>query len=119
MPDYRERLVDPLLTELLAELPAVSLIGSRASGKTTTAERHAQSVFRLGEPRQAEAISTDPDAVLQGLKEPVLVTNGKKHLMSWERSSEPATRTPALGASSSPGPPAERCAPAPGQGQGG
>lgn len=73
MPAYRERLVDAFLADMLTGLPAVSLVGPRASGKTTTAMRHARTVLRLDEPRQAEAVSTDPDAALAGLEEPVLL----------------------------------------------
>ncbi|MGH3754023.1 MAG: hypothetical protein ACRDRP_15260 [Pseudonocardiaceae bacterium] len=55
------RLADELITELLAEFPALLLVGPRASGKTTTAVRHARTVIRLDEPREAavvEAIRT-------------------------------------------------------------
>lgn len=49
------------------------LIGPRAVGKTTTAARYARTVVRLDRPREAEAVRTDPDAVLRGLAEPVLL----------------------------------------------
>lgn len=70
---YRPRLLDGLLDELLAELPAILLVGPRGSGKTTTALRRAGSVIRLDVPGQAAAFRADPDAVLRGLAEPVLV----------------------------------------------
>ena len=73
VPEYLPRLVDPLLAELLAELPAVSVVGPRASGKTTTAERHARSVIRLDRPAEALAVAADPDAALAGLAEPILL----------------------------------------------
>jgi uncharacterized protein len=40
-------MLDGLLAELVAELPAVMVTGPRAGGKTTTAARHAASVVRL------------------------------------------------------------------------
>jgi uncharacterized protein len=70
---YRRRLVDGLLDELLAELPAVLLVGPRAAGKTTTALQRAGSVVRLDVPGEATAFRADPDAVLRTLPEPVLL----------------------------------------------
>lgn len=70
---YRRRLIDNLLDELLEDLPAVLLVGPRASGKTTTALQRAQSVVRLDVPGEAAAFRADPDAVLRPLPEPVLL----------------------------------------------
>jgi hypothetical protein len=62
-----------LLDELLGGLPAVLVVGPRASGKTTTARRHARSVIRLDRPAEAAAVAADPDVALAGLEEPVLI----------------------------------------------
>jgi predicted AAA+ superfamily ATPase len=70
---YRRRLLDGLLDELLPELPAILLVGPRASGKTTTALQRSGSVVRLDVPGEAIAFRADPDAVLRGLPEPVLL----------------------------------------------
>src|SRR5262250_495199 len=70
---YLPRFADRQVERLLAELPAVLLVGPRASGKTTTARRHAGTVLRLDDRRQAEAVDADPDAILRGADEPVLV----------------------------------------------
>jgi hypothetical protein len=69
--DYIPRLVDGLLDEVLAELPAVLIVGPRATGKTTTAARHAASLVRLDRPGEAAAFHADPDAALAGFEEPV------------------------------------------------
>jgi uncharacterized protein len=61
---YRLRIVDGLLDEYLASLPAALLVGPRASGKTTTAVRRAKTVLRLDKPEVAASIVNDPDAVL-------------------------------------------------------
>lgn len=62
-----------MVEQLLAELPAVLLVGPRAAGKTTTARRHAKTMLRLDDRRQAEAVDADPDAILRSAAEPVLV----------------------------------------------
>jgi predicted AAA+ superfamily ATPase len=70
---YRPRLVDGLLDVLLAELPALMVLGPRAAGKTTTISRRAATVIRLDVEAQAAAFRADPDAALRGLGEPVLL----------------------------------------------
>lgn len=70
---YVTRLVDPLIGTLLADLPAIQLVGPRAAGKTTTALRWARSVVRLDRPAEAAAFEADPDAALRDLDEPVLL----------------------------------------------
>jgi predicted AAA+ superfamily ATPase len=57
----------------LRELPALLIVGPRATGKTTTALRHAATTVRLDQPAQAAAFLADPDAALRGLEEPVLL----------------------------------------------
>lgn len=74
MGDYLPRLVDPLLTEMLSEHPAVLLTGPRACGKTTSAMRVATATVRLDVPARAAAFEADPDAALRALTDvPVLL----------------------------------------------
>ncbi len=73
MADYRARLIDETLAELIAQLPAVSITGPRAAGKTTTARRHAATVVRLDREAEAAAFRADPDVALRGMPEPVLL----------------------------------------------
>lgn len=70
---YQNRLLDGLLDELMAELPAILLVGPRAAGKTTTALQRAASVVRLDVPSESLAFRADPDAILRGTPEPVLL----------------------------------------------
>lgn len=71
--EYRLRLVDGLIERLLGELPALFIVGPRATGKTTTAARYARSVVRLDREAEAVAFRADPDAALRDLPEPVLL----------------------------------------------
>ncbi len=73
MVDYLPRLIDARLAELVGQLPAVSVTGPRATGKTTTARRYAASVVRLDRQADAVAFRADPDVALRGLQEPVLL----------------------------------------------
>ncbi len=70
---YLRRLVDDELARLLAHHPAVSLVGPRATGKTTTARQHAASVVRLDRPVEAGVFEADPDVALRDRPEPVLL----------------------------------------------
>jgi uncharacterized protein len=71
--DYIPRLAEAYLKRLFAELPALSLIGPRATGKTTIARRHARSIVSLDDPVEAGAFRDDPDVALRALPEPVLL----------------------------------------------
>jgi hypothetical protein len=73
MIDYRTRLLDPLLEELLRELPALLVVGPRATGKTTTAARHAATTVQLDRAAQAAPFEADADAALRELDEPILL----------------------------------------------
>ncbi|MEI2774795.1 MAG: DUF4143 domain-containing protein [Tetrasphaera sp.] len=67
MSPYVERLIDGRLNGLLGEFPAVSVVGPRACGKTTTARRHARVIARSGPPRGSRAFPCRPTAFLDTL----------------------------------------------------
>lgn len=71
--DYKPRLMDQRLPRLFRELPALLINGPRATGKTTTARRHASSIVRLDRSAEAAAFRADPDAALSAQLEPVLL----------------------------------------------
>lgn len=71
--DYRHRLADGYLTELVATFPAVMVTGPRAAGKTTSAARLATQVDRLDEPGVAAVYRVDPDAALRRADRPLLI----------------------------------------------
>ena len=71
--DYLPRLLDARIADLFVQLPALLLTGPRASGKTTTARRHAATVIRLDRAAEAAAFRADPDAALRAQTEPILL----------------------------------------------
>jgi uncharacterized protein len=73
VPDYLPRLIDPLLDELVADHPAVLIVGPRACGKTTTGRRHSAGRLRLDRPAEAAVARADPDAALADGPFPLLV----------------------------------------------
>jgi len=70
--DYRPRLLDDKLSEMLGILPAVSLEGAKGVGKTETATRQAADVFSLDAVSTKENLAADPALVLGG-KSPTLI----------------------------------------------
>lgn len=70
---YLPRLIDPLLAELVTDVPGVMVVGPRACGKTTTSLRLAATVLRLDRDESRRAVVADPDALLAEATPPVLV----------------------------------------------
>ncbi len=71
--EYITRLADDVLPDLVGALPAILIVGPRATGKTTTARQYVRSEVRLDRPAEAAAFAADPDAALRLLEEPVLL----------------------------------------------
>jgi len=71
--DYIPRLVDTVLPRIIETLPAVSIVGPRATGKTTSAATFAASVTHLDRRADAAAFVADPDAALARLPRPALL----------------------------------------------
>jgi uncharacterized protein len=70
---YLPRLAEIRLEQLFEGLPAISIVGPRATGKTTIARRLSRSVVQLDDPVEAAAFQADADAALAALPEPVLL----------------------------------------------
>lgn len=73
MVEYIDRLVDTRLGNIMAELPAVMIVGPRACGKTTTAARMVATEVRLDRETDAAPFRADPDALLRTLTAPSLI----------------------------------------------
>ena len=83
MAGYRRRLVDGELDELLAELPAISLEGPRAVGKTTTALERAATCFELDDGDVLDTVEADHNRLVQG-PWPVVVDEWQRLPASWD-----------------------------------
>ena len=81
--EYRSRIVDEELDELLPGLPAVSLEGPKAVGKTETALRRASTIHCLDDPGQLEILQAAPDRILSG-ETPILIDEWQRLPSSWD-----------------------------------
>jgi predicted AAA+ superfamily ATPase len=80
---YIERVIDGELDELLPVLPAVSLEGPKAVGKTRTAMRRAETVWELDDPAQRETVAADPSLVRDGTP-PILIDEWQRVPETWD-----------------------------------
>ena len=80
---YIPRIVDQRLDDLLSGLPAISLEGPRAVGKTETALRRARTVHRLDDEQHMEIILGDPSRLVEG-EAPVLIDEWPRYPPSWD-----------------------------------
>lgn len=81
--EYQSRIVDTELDELISGLPAVSIEGPKAVGKTETALRRALTVYQLDDPGQLEIIRADPERLIAG-NPPVLIDEWQRLPTSWD-----------------------------------
>ena len=81
---YRHRLVDDVLDQWLAHLPAVSIEGPKGVGKTATAQRRARTARYLDLAEAAALIRADPGRVVLG-DPPVLVDEWQRIPEVWDR----------------------------------
>ncbi len=94
--DYRERIVDAELDELLVGLPAISIEGPKAVGKTETASRRSATTHRLDDPGQRDLFMAAPERLISG-DPPVLIDEWQRLPASWDlvRRAVDADPTPA------------------------
>lgn len=82
MGGYIPRIVDTEL-DLLADAPAISIEGPRAVGKTETALRRANTVYRLDDDHQRDVLRAEPSRVTVG-EPPVLIDEWQRMPSSWD-----------------------------------
>ncbi|MCY4664172.1 MAG: DUF4143 domain-containing protein [Acidimicrobiaceae bacterium] len=80
---YRPRVIDSEISELLAVLPAISLEGPRAVGKTRTAQQFANTVYNLDDPDTLQAARRDPAMLSEGA-EPILIDEWQRLPAAWD-----------------------------------
>lgn len=80
--DYRPRIIDQELDELITGLAAITLEGARGVGKTTTAARRG-TVFRLDDADQLEVLSADLSQLDAG-PGTVVVDEWQRHPPVWD-----------------------------------
>lgn len=83
-PPYRMRILDGELDELLAGLPAISIEGAKAVGKTATALRRAASTFRFDDAAERSIAEADPERLVEGAK-PTLIDEWQRMPESFDR----------------------------------
>jgi uncharacterized protein len=81
--EYRRRVLDNELDELLDGLAAISIDGPKGVGKTTTAAQRASTVFMLDRPEVAEIVAADPSR-LAAAKPPVLIDEWQRLPFVWD-----------------------------------
>lgn len=70
--DYRRRVLDSLLDEVMPDLAAIAIEGAKGVGKTMTATQRATSVVALDDAEQRAAIESSP-RIVSRLAPPVLI----------------------------------------------
>lgn len=96
MSSYIDRIVDDELEELLAGLPAISIEGPRAVGKTETALRRAGTVHRLEDPSQREVLQADPERLVVG-QPPIVIDEWQRVPYSWDLVRRAVDQNPTAG----------------------
>ncbi|MCP2263424.1 ATP-binding protein [Promicromonospora thailandica] len=81
--NYTPRAVDANLREMLRGLPAVSVEGAKAVGKTMTAGRLARTTIRLDRREEAELLALDPSRLRRD-PTPVLIDEWQLMPESWD-----------------------------------
>ena len=94
MENYLPRIVELELDELLTGLPAISIEGPRAVGKTETALRRAGTVHRLDDALQMEILRAEPGRLVTG-EPPVLIDEWQRMPYSWDLVRREVDRDPA------------------------
>jgi predicted AAA+ superfamily ATPase len=81
--DYRPRILESELEELLGSLPALAIEGVKGVGKTAMASRRARTVYALDDPEQLELVAADPTRLLSA-KAPILIDEWQRLPQTWD-----------------------------------
>ena len=81
--EYRHRVIDDDLDELLLQLPALALEGAKGVGKTATARARAHSVHLLDDPQVHQVAEADASRLLKAAP-PVLIDEWQRLPVVWD-----------------------------------
>jgi hypothetical protein len=79
---YLHRVIDDELDEKSAEFAAIAIEGPKGVGKTETAQRRANTVYRLDGPA-GQVVASDPQVVLAG-EPPILIDEWQRVPATWD-----------------------------------
>jgi len=79
---YLQRVLDGELDEKMAEFAAISIEGPKGVGKTETAQRRANTDYRLAGPA-AQVVAANPNVVLVG-EPPILIDEWQRVPATWD-----------------------------------
>jgi uncharacterized protein len=82
--EYRRRLIDDVLDDLMVGLPALAIEGAKAVGKTATATQRAKTTLSLNDPRTREVVAANADLITQ-LDPPVFIDEWQLEPSVWDR----------------------------------
>lgn len=82
--EYRRRIIDDTLDELMPDLGAIALEGAKAVGKTATARQRATTFLALDDPARRQALAANLDLVTQ-VEPPVLIDEWQLEPPVWDR----------------------------------
>src|SRR4051794_15606548 len=82
--DYRPRIIDTELDELMRGLPAIALEGAKAVGKTATASKRAATRHLLDDPDQRALAEADPARLLTSPR-PILIDEWQLAPAVWDQ----------------------------------
>jgi len=94
--DYLPRIVDTELDGAYAELPAVSIEGPKAVGKTATALRRARTTLFLDDPGHRELLNADPSRIDTSAV-PVVLDEWQRYPPVWDLVRRSVDRDPTAG----------------------
>jgi len=81
---YRPRIIDGEMDELLCDLPAISIEGPKAVGKTATAMQRAATAYRLDDEDERAVLAADTSRLVEGEK-PILIDEWQRLPASFDR----------------------------------
>ena len=83
MKKHYDRLIEPYLTKLLKEFPAISIDGLKGVGKTVSAKRLSSTVFELDKPADFDQVTNIPE-ILASLPPVVLIDEWQRVPQVWD-----------------------------------